>query len=64
VLDGGRGMSRWYVASKEIVGERRREDRKGERWGDWLGLEEKGFRVSIMRRVSVRVRWDLIVDRE
>jgi hypothetical protein len=46
-------MSRWYVASKEIVGEMRREERKGERCVEVRGLEERALRASIMRSVSV-----------
>lgn len=50
---GGRGMSRWYVASRDIVGEMRREERKGERCVEVRGLEERALRASIMRSVSV-----------
>ena len=46
-------MSRWYIASSEIVGEVRREERKVERCGDVVGEEESGFRVSIMRSNSI-----------
>lgn len=46
----GRGMSVWYVASKEICGEMSREDKK-------LDIccgcaQARGCRVSIMRRYS------------
>lgn len=45
-------MSRWYVARRETVGAIRREERKGERCGEVVGLCERGFRLSIMRRTS------------
>ena len=46
------GMSRWYVASSEIEGEMRREERKVDNCGDMDGSLDSVFRVSNMMSVS------------
>lgn len=56
-------MSRWYIVSNEIVGETRREERKGERCDAVVG-EERGLSVSIIRSVSVAdVSWKIFGGR-